>query len=133
MTSSMGAGSVTTHVLRNLQKHIDVRSRVGRGPWPFLDGTAMIPKIDGVQMPVVPPSKLACLLIDGAAKRGDQPLSYHARALIAKMRRGDLDRKGADSKSGLVYRRIPDHKPGWIDIASVCFGINYASSKSVPA
>jgi hypothetical protein len=68
MTSSMGAGSVTTHVLRNevLQKHIDVRSRVGRGPWPFLDGTAMIPKIDGVQMPVVPPSKLACLLIDGA-------------------------------------------------------------------
>jgi hypothetical protein len=36
MTSSMGAaGSVTTHVLRNevLQKHIDVRSRVGRGPW----------------------------------------------------------------------------------------------------
>jgi hypothetical protein len=64
----MGAGSVTTHVLRNevLQKHIDVRIRVGRGLWPFLDSIAMIPKIDGVQMPVVPPSKLWCLLIDGA-------------------------------------------------------------------
>jgi hypothetical protein len=35
--------------------------------------------------------------------------------MIAKMRRGDLDSKGGFS--------LPDpHKPGWIDIASVCFG-----------
>ena len=68
MTSSVCAGSVTTHVLRNevLQKRIDVRVGVGRGPCPFLDSTAMIPRIDGVQMPVVPPSKLSRLLIDGA-------------------------------------------------------------------
>ena len=55
MTSTVRAGSVTTHVLRNevLQKHIDVRVSVDRGPLPFLDSTAMIPRMDGVQMPAV--------------------------------------------------------------------------------
>jgi hypothetical protein len=68
MTSTVRAGSVTTHVLRNavLQKHIDVRARVERGACPFLDSTARLPRMDGVQKPDVRPSKLRCLLIDGA-------------------------------------------------------------------
>lgn len=49
-----------------LQRHIDVSSSVDRGPLPFLDSPAMIARVDGVQMPAVCPSKLLCLLIDGA-------------------------------------------------------------------
>jgi hypothetical protein len=47
MASTMRPGSVTTHVLRNevLQKRIDVRMSVDRGPLPFLDSTAMIPRM----------------------------------------------------------------------------------------
>jgi hypothetical protein len=61
------------------------------------------------------------------ARRGDQRLRYRANALrmIANMRRRDLDGKGAVSNSGLVCR-IPSHKPGSIDMASVCFAINYS-------
>jgi hypothetical protein len=103
MTSTVRAGSVTTHALRSevLQKRIDVRISVDRGPLPFLDSTAMIPRIDGVQMPAVRPSKLACLLIDGRARRGDQRLRYAANALrmIAEMRRGDVKSEGAVSTS----------------------------------
>ncbi|KAH8643662.1 hypothetical protein IG631_01125 [Alternaria alternata] len=60
-------------------------------------------------------------------RRGDKRLRYRANALrmIANMRRGDLDGKGAVSNSGLVCR-IPSHKPGSIDMASVCFAINYS-------
>lgn len=60
-------------------------------------------------------------------RRGTQRLRYGANALrmIAKMRRGDLDSKGTVSTSGLVAR-IPSHKPGWVDVASVCFAINYS-------
>jgi hypothetical protein len=39
MTSTVRAGSVTSHVLRNdvLQQHIDVRTRVERALYPFSD------------------------------------------------------------------------------------------------
>ena len=58
MTSTVDAGSVTTHVLRNevLQKHIDVRARVDPGPLPVLDSPAMIPRINGVQVPAMSPN-----------------------------------------------------------------------------
>ena len=67
MTSTMRTGSVTTHVQRNdvLQQHIDVRTRVGRGLYPLVVSNAMIPSIDGMQKPGVPPSKLPCLFSDG--------------------------------------------------------------------
>lgn len=45
--------------------------------------------------------------------------------MIANMRRGDLDSRGAVSNSGLVCR-IPSHKPGSIDMASVGSTINYS-------
>lgn len=61
------------------------------------------------------------------ARRGAQRLRNAANALrvIGNMRRGDLESEGAVSTSGLVAR-IPSHKPGWIDVASVCFAINYS-------
>lgn len=65
MTSTVRTGSVTTHVLRNdvLQQHIDVRTRVEHGLLPFLVGSAMSPRIDGLQWPSKPP----CLFSDGAS------------------------------------------------------------------
>lgn len=68
MTSTVRAGSVTTHVLRNdnLQHQIDVRTRVERGLCPAVVSIALYPRNDGVQSPVPPPCKHTELFSDGA-------------------------------------------------------------------
>jgi hypothetical protein len=67
MTSTLRAGSVTYHVLRNdvLQQHIDVGTGVEHAPYHFVAGAAMIPRLMACRDPGACPSKRPSLLIDG--------------------------------------------------------------------